>query len=290
MGSPLAVSSDGRALVFFHRNVPPLPRGAKPAEIRKAIAEQAEKTTVQVKVWDVTTGQEQVLPGDDRQPSSLAFSPDRKRLVIRYPDQTVKLWDLAAGQVSASLDRPWEGLVDVAFSPEGKALAVCADRDTVRLLDAATGETFLTVKDPPTGQQEARAAERGAQGNALLRAYHGHFLFARDGRRFAYAGRGGTLVVCDAHTGEVLHRLAAHNELVSALIFAPDGQRLVSAGGPEGVRIWDVQSGLELLTLRDATSFVFQLIISPDGHRLAARTGNEVLIWDGAPLAEGEPR
>ena len=119
----------------------------------------------------------------------------------------------------------------------------------------------------------------------------GHFVFARDGRRFAYAGRGGTLMVCDAHTGEVLHRLAAHNERVSALLFTPDGRRLVSAGGSDGVRIWDPESGLELLTLREtASAHITQFMISPDGHRLAANTLTEALIWDGTPLAEVEPR
>lgn len=182
----------------------------------------------------------------------------------------------------------------MVFSPEGRALAVCADRDTVWLVDVATGETFLTVNDPPTGKQVARAAERGPVGDVLPRAYQGHLVFARNGSRFAYAGRGGTVMVCDVHTGDVLHRLAAHNGSVSALNFTPDGRRLVSAGGsirqPEGVRIWDIQSGLELLTLREATKDVSQLIISPDGRYLAARTFNEVLIWDCTPLAEGGPR
>jgi WD40 repeat protein len=288
------ISADGLAMAFFHKDMPLLPRGATPAERGKLLLEQAQKSTGRVKVWDLRTGQEQTLPDDRRLPFWGAFSPDHHRLAIGYQDKTVQLWGLAAGQAPTSLDRRVEELVDVGFSPEGKALAVCADRATVRLLDVATGEVVLTVKDPPTARQEARAGGRGLLGKALLQAYSGHLVVARDRRRFAYAGRGGTVMVCDARTGEVLHRLAAYNGFVSALTFTPDGRRLVSGGSseyqPEGVRIWDVQSGLELLTFREATRDVSQLIISPDGHYLAARMGGEVLIWDGAPLAEGEPR
>ena len=91
-----------------------------------------------------------------------------------------------------------------------------------------------------------------------------------------------------------LVKVETHNGGVSALIFTPDGRRLVSAGGsPQEVRIWDARSGLELLTLRGATAGVHQLTISPDGHRLATLSllpHNEVLIWDCAPMSDGEPR
>jgi WD40 repeat protein len=257
------------------------------------MAELAKKTTFQVKVWDLFTGREQVLPPDHGIPQSLAISPDRKRLGVRYSDDTVKVWDLAAAQVSASLDRPVEGLAGVVFSPEGKALAFCDDGGGVRLVDVATGEPFLRVNELPTGNQEAHL-RAGPRQNLRIGPSKWPLVFTRDGRRFAYAGREGALMVCDARTGEVLHRLPAHSEYISELVFTPDGQRLISSGGstnhPEGLRIWDVQSGLELLTLPEPTEDVSQIVISPDGHRLAACTGTEVLIWDCAPLAEGEPR
>lgn len=51
-----------------------------------------------VKLWDVTTGQELLtLKGHAGNVTSVAFSPDGKRLATGSIDSTVKLWDAPTG-------------------------------------------------------------------------------------------------------------------------------------------------------------------------------------------------
>ena len=77
--------------------------------------------------------------------SSVASSPDGRRIVSGSWGNTVKVWDAATGEVALSLKGHTSGVNSVAFSPDGKRIVSGSKDKTVKVWDAATGEEALTL-------------------------------------------------------------------------------------------------------------------------------------------------
>jgi WD40 repeat protein len=79
----------------------------------------------------------------------VAFSPDGNRIVSGSMDNTLRLWDVATGQL---IGQPMSGhtnvVLSVAFSHDGTRIASGGYDHTVRLWDAATGND---IGQPMTG-------------------------------------------------------------------------------------------------------------------------------------------
>jgi eukaryotic-like serine/threonine-protein kinase len=107
-------------------------------------------------LWDVATGHLVTAlkagpEGSVDAGVSIALSPDGKLLAGGVQlDNKTKLWDIATGQLTATLSDPtgqYGDVLSVAFSPDGKLLAV-NDLDSTYLWDVATRHLVATMTDP----------------------------------------------------------------------------------------------------------------------------------------------
>ena len=68
---------------------------------------------------------------------SVAFSPDSSLLAAGCADNTVLVWDAAAGELRATLRGHSDQVRSIAFSPDGSLLASGSEDHTVRLWDVS---------------------------------------------------------------------------------------------------------------------------------------------------------
>ena len=156
--------------------------------------------------------------------TSVAFSPDGKRIATGSEDRTVKVWDAETGQETAHPQ-----------GHTGDQRGVQPRRQAHRLRQR--GRRRSKVWDARTGQRTAHP--QGTHGRG-----HCSVAFSPDGRRIASGSWDSTVKVWDASTGqEVCSPSRGTRAAVTSVAFSPDGTRIVSGSEDKTVKVWDAAHG-----------------------------------------------
>jgi WD40 repeat protein len=154
----------------------------------------------------------------------------------------------------------------LAFNPDGRELAVPGYREVRRIAISASGTS-------------PRGSVRGAID--LVRGV----AYSQDGKWIAGAGgipgNVGEVLLWNAATGELQHRLKGHRDSVHDVAFNHRGTRLATCSYDKTVRVWDVETGRPTHVFREHTDAVYAVAFSPDDKWLASGAGDRsVKIWD----------
>jgi DNA-binding SARP family transcriptional activator/WD40 repeat protein len=254
--------------------------------------------------------------------TSVAWTGDRSRAVIGYPDGTVATIDSATGRVIA-LGKPMKELEDLAVSPDGRFAYLVSTDGRIRRWDTALGHADLT-STVTTAKQEECFVTVSPDGRTLAVSTCSYsnaaaampvvFLdastlrrigptinlgynpavtqFSPDGRLLAVGnyGRPG-LAIADARSGRVMWRTRSISE-VTALGFSPDGRRLLAGTATGFVQTFDVASGRRLAgPALAAAGLVIGVSFAPDGRTImTSSTDGTVRLWETAGLRPlGQP-
>ena len=263
-------------------------------------------TDSSVSVWDAITGRElAALDGHAGGVSSVAFSPDGKRLAMAYVDHTAKLWDVATGQELTTLRGHSDRVLAVMFSPDGQRLATGSCDHQAKLWDTATGHEITALKGHTnlvfavafspngntlaTGSYDHTAKLWDVATGRELATFKGHLkpllslAFSPDGKTLATGSADGTVKLWQVSTGQELATFTGHAGHVKAVAFSPDGKRLATGSGEGLVRLWDVATGQELIALKAHTDAVSSVVFSPDGQTLVSGSlDTTVRFWRAA--------
>ena len=115
-----------------------------PDGLRLAIG-LSEPTGLQIALLDLTAGRELGTFKVKSKTVAMAFSRDSQLLASSSTDETITIWDIAAGRELHSLVGHTANVNSIDFSPDKRLLASAGDDGSTFLWDASTGEHLLTL-------------------------------------------------------------------------------------------------------------------------------------------------
>jgi WD40 repeat protein len=202
------------------------------------------------------------------------FSGSGRWLAAVGVDDTVRIWDVAAGRVAHSLRHP-AAVHSVWFSPDDRRLLTTASDFTAYVWDVATG---AMVGKPLRHEAAIVDAE-----------------FSPDGRLVLTGSRDRTARLWEASSGRQLLEPLRHDDYVNSVSFGRHGRRVVTASGDGTARVWDVRAGRAHAEELPGEPGVFRAVFDPAGGRLLVTAREAVRLWDlrtgravGAPLRRGQ--
>jgi WD40 repeat protein len=171
--------------------------------------------------------------------SSLAFSPNGKlaatgKLIPRPKsdedspyEETVYVWDIAAGKLVKKFRARPGHVVRLMFSPDGETLAVISLPTKLELWHLPTGRLLREMSLLEDGE-----LPRVFSLPTVAFAPHGHWL--------AFTHQPGEIALLETHTAKQILALRGHQGYVSSLAFSPDNRRLLTGGRDTTALLWSV--------------------------------------------------
>ncbi|MBL8813577.1 MAG: PQQ-binding-like beta-propeller repeat protein [Planctomycetaceae bacterium] len=183
----------------------------------------------------------------------VAVSNDGNTVVSCSTDQTVRVWDVIAGQQKFQLNGHLGAVHSVAINPD-ESLAVSSGADkTLRLWDIVGGRQL----------KQLTAFEATMYSVAIHPG----------GQIIAAAGADRKVHLIDLTTGAEIRTLTGHSDFVHSVTFSPDGSQLMSYGYAGQLRIWNTADGAlarEVRRGRVGNSARY----SPDGKQIVIGNGD----------------
>lgn len=274
-----------------------------------------------IRIWDwragktVRTIRGEIGRGPAGQIHALALSPDGRWLASagRMPNNEIRLFDFASGELVGLL-RGHSGPVNaLAFSPDGTKLisgAGIGDLSAIvwDVANKAPLSRFVGHSAPIYAVSFTLDGERAVTGSddktlRLWNVHNGSSLLTLTGHNaqvfavavsrndgsIASADDAGEVRIWDGKTGVLRSVFTKLGFGIGSLQFSPDGKTLLTTCGGGGCAdkpqiLWDIKSGQQLQSFNRHDNIVLAGVFSPDGKLVATAGGDEreIYIWDAA--------
>jgi len=224
-----------------------------------------------VRVYDLKTGQPDMVLESQAVPRDLAFAPDGKHLAS--VDTVGRIWSLTTGRAEAVLSEGNHPSLSVAWSPDGKTVAIGN-------LDAT-----ISLWNPDGKHRKTLTGLRNQVVSVSFAADSKTLLFTGVGYGAGNALEFGSSLV-DTESGREMVRFKGHNNTVIHGSLSRDGTLAVSSGGDDqDTWIWRTSDGTPVQRLVGKGSAMWAVGWGSDGKSISWGTTNRrASHTDVAPL------
>jgi WD40 repeat protein len=184
-----------------------------------------------VRIWDVTSGEVEILPHDYRSIDGLTFNPDGTQLLMIDPDngKGAILYDMNSREQLAHFPASgWLSAAVTGFSANNERVAVGANGVWIWPADEALSAEPLHVF---AGQGLLRDFTLNRTGDLLFAAHTDLYIQIYN-----------TVSAVNSATGEILLELEDFQDAINAVALSPDGRYLALGGADGMIRLWGVPS------------------------------------------------
>ena len=243
----------------------------------------AVATPIGIWMYDAHTGEElsllAVLPGEGREVTTIAFSPDERTLASGESGGTGRLWDVITGKPIVTfkeVPRPrYPDLRALVFSEDGTKLIGFNWNNEI-----SVWKLGANTKPPTILHIDGRKATLSVS-TIMLLSPNGGFLAIAEPDSETWTNNNFLIKLWDATTGKQLHTLTGHKRWIKSIAFSADSKTLVSGDEYETIRLWDTTTGKLKTTLNwRRGSATYALAFSPNGRFLASGHRDGVKLWD----------
>jgi len=269
---------------------------------RLAVSGSKDET---IRVWNVgSPGEIFDLPAHSERVTGIGFPLDVNTLVSGSADGTITLWDLQTGNPIYNFGMTEGRILSLDVNRETGQIITGGQDQGIIIWDAETGEQVneitgfteavrsLTLSPDGSslliGGQNGLIEQRSLETGEVMQQFIGQdgpvfdLIYHPDGTRFFSAGDGGgSILVWDMNSGDIVQRLGGHSDIVYSISLSSDGAYLVSGSGDGNAIVWNLGDYSERFRLSEHTESVWSTAFSPDGTRiLTGSSDGFTIIWD----------
>jgi WD40 repeat protein len=177
-----------------------------------------------IKIWDNSKSKTSTvtITNNEKEVSSLAFTPDGKLLVSGSLDGKLRCYDGASGESKEDLYSYSKGITCLCISSDGSFIAIGCTNGDVLVINSETKAKVVELNN--------------------LKSQVNTLSFSGDAHYLAAGGLDKKIIIWNLSGGKVEKEIPAHEKEINGLAFTPKGDALLSVGADGNIKAWDVSS------------------------------------------------